>query len=123
MHRPALGNAGGNVLRRGTTAPGSGHVGVAGDHAVVVAAGIAHTGGGASAGHPGADRVVGRHRHSGGDAGSAGCGRKDPAHVVIDEVAGQLVTLIAAPITWKTILAGFILFRGFDIVKPPPVRS
>jgi phosphatidylglycerophosphatase A len=52
-----------------------------------------------------------------------GCGRKDPSHVVIDEVAGQLVTLIACPIGWQALLAGFILFRGLDIVKPPPVRS
>ena len=52
-----------------------------------------------------------------------GCGRKDPSHVVIDEVAGQLVTLIACPIVWPALLAGFILFRVFDIVKPPPVRS
>ncbi len=52
-----------------------------------------------------------------------GCGKKDPSHVVIDEVAGQLVTLIACPIGWQALLAGFILFRVFDIVKPPPVRS
>ena len=52
-----------------------------------------------------------------------GCGRKDPSHVVIDEVAGQLVTLIACPIVWPALLAGFILFRVFDIVKPPPVRQ
>jgi phosphatidylglycerophosphatase A len=52
-----------------------------------------------------------------------GCGRKDPSHVVIDEVAGQLVTLIACPIVWRALLAGFILFRVFDIVKPPPVRQ
>jgi phosphatidylglycerophosphatase A len=52
-----------------------------------------------------------------------GCGRKDPSHVVIDEVAGQLVTFIACPITWQALLGGFILFRIFDIVKPPPVRS
>ena len=52
-----------------------------------------------------------------------GCGEHDPSHVVIDEVAGQLVTLIACPIVWQALLAGFILFRGFDIVKPPPVRS
>ena len=51
-----------------------------------------------------------------------GCGTKDPSHVVIDEVAGQLVTLIACPILWKPLLAGFILFRAFDIVKPPPIR-
>lgn len=48
---------------------------------------------------------------------------KDPSHVVIDEMAGQLVTLIAAPVQWKTLLLGFILFRCFDIVKPPPVRQ
>jgi phosphatidylglycerophosphatase A len=50
-------------------------------------------------------------------------GSKDPQFVVIDEVAGQLITLIAAPLGWKTFLAGFILFRAFDIVKPPPVRQ
>ena len=48
---------------------------------------------------------------------------KDPQFVVIDETAGQLITLIAAPLTWKSLLAGFILFRIFDILKPPPVRQ
>ena len=52
-----------------------------------------------------------------------GCGKKDPSHVVIDEVAGQLLTLVACPIVWQALLVGFILFRAFDIVKPPPVRS
>jgi phosphatidylglycerophosphatase A len=52
-----------------------------------------------------------------------GCGKKDPSHVVIDEVAGQLVTLIACPIVWPALLAGFILFRVFDILKPPPIRA
>lgn len=47
---------------------------------------------------------------------------KDPQFVVIDEVAGQLITLIAVPLGWKTFLAGLILFRVFDILKPPPVR-
>jgi phosphatidylglycerophosphatase A len=50
-------------------------------------------------------------------------GIKDPQMVVIDEVAGQLITLIAAPVSWKTLLAGFILFRAFDTTKPPPVRQ
>lgn len=49
--------------------------------------------------------------------------KKDPQFVVIDEVAGQLITLIGAPLAWKTFLAGFILFRAFDILKPPPVRQ
>jgi phosphatidylglycerophosphatase A len=50
-------------------------------------------------------------------------GQTDPSHVVIDEMAGQMVTLIAAPVRWKTLLLGFILFRCFDILKPPPVRQ
>jgi len=49
-------------------------------------------------------------------------GLKDPQFVVIDEVAGQLVTLIAVPLGWKTFLVGLILFRIFDILKPPPIR-
>lgn len=49
-------------------------------------------------------------------------GKKDPQFVVIDETAGQLIALIAAPVAWKSLLAGFILFRAFDIVKPPPIR-
>jgi phosphatidylglycerophosphatase A len=56
--------------------------------------------------------------------------KKDPSQVVIDEVAGQLVTLIACPITasagaaiWKPALTALILFRVFDILKPPPVRQ
>jgi phosphatidylglycerophosphatase A len=52
-----------------------------------------------------------------------GSGIKDPQFVVIDEVAGQMVALIAVPLAWKTFLAGFILFRFFDILKPPPVRQ
>ncbi len=53
---------------------------------------------------------------------SRASGSKDPQWVVIDEVAGQLIALIAVPISWKSLLLGFILFRGFDIVKPPPLR-
>ncbi|MGH9501100.1 MAG: phosphatidylglycerophosphatase A family protein [Terriglobales bacterium] len=54
---------------------------------------------------------------------SRATGLKDPQFVVIDEVAGQLIALVGAPLAWKTLLLGFILFRGFDIVKPPPVRQ
>jgi phosphatidylglycerophosphatase A len=49
-------------------------------------------------------------------------GFKDPQFVVIDEVAGQLVALIAVPLAWKTLLGGLILFRVFDIWKPFPIR-
>ena len=50
-------------------------------------------------------------------------GREDPGHVVIDEVAGQLVALIAMPAQWPYALLSLVLFRFFDIVKPPPVRQ
>jgi phosphatidylglycerophosphatase A len=54
-------------------------------------------------------------------------GRKDPGHVVIDEVVGQMVTFLSVSyrvrLTWKWLLAGFMLFRIFDILKPPPVRN
>lgn len=50
-------------------------------------------------------------------------GTTDPGPVVIDEVMGQCVTLVAAPFSWKVALAGFFLFRAFDIVKPPPARQ
>ena len=56
-------------------------------------------------------------------AAAQASGVKDPQFVVIDEVAGQWITLLFAPVSWKTLLTGFILFRGFDIVKPPPVRQ
>jgi phosphatidylglycerophosphatase A len=50
------------------------------------------------------------------------CKRDDPSHVVIDEVAGQMLTLVGAPLTWKAQIAGFVLFRAFDILKPFPIR-
>ncbi len=49
-------------------------------------------------------------------------GRKDPGHVVIDEVAGQLVALLGLAPTWPHALLGLLLFRAFDITKPPPIR-
>jgi phosphatidylglycerophosphatase A len=49
-------------------------------------------------------------------------GKGDPSHVVIDEVAGQMITFIAVPLNWRCLLAGLILFRVFDITKPFPIR-
>jgi phosphatidylglycerophosphatase A len=50
-------------------------------------------------------------------------GREDPGHVVIDEVAGQLIALIAIPADWRHAALSLLLFRLFDILKPPPVRQ
>lgn len=49
-------------------------------------------------------------------------GVEDPSFVVIDEVSGQFLAFAAVPLGWKTLLAAFILFRAFDIWKPPPLR-
>ena len=50
-------------------------------------------------------------------------GSFDPPSIVIDEVCGMLASFLFVPIRWQTLLAGFVLFRFFDIVKPPPIRS
>ncbi len=50
-------------------------------------------------------------------------GREDPGHVVIDEVAGQLIALIAIPADWQHAAISLLLFRIFDILKPPPIRK
>ncbi|MFB3920319.1 MAG: phosphatidylglycerophosphatase A [Terriglobia bacterium] len=50
-------------------------------------------------------------------------GRVDPGQVVIDEVVGQLLTFLLWPsASWKWLIAGFVLFRIFDIIKPFPAR-
>ena len=50
-------------------------------------------------------------------------GRKDPGFVVIDEVAGQLVSLILIRPDWKHAALALLLFRLFDIFKPWPIRK
>jgi phosphatidylglycerophosphatase A len=46
----------------------------------------------------------------------------DSPHIVIDEVAGYLVTVVWLPRTWQTVVFGFIIFRILDISKPGPIR-
>lgn len=50
---------------------------------------------------------------------------EDPSRVVIDEVVGQWITLLAVPavFSWWHVLAAFVLFRFFDIVKPLGVQK
>lgn len=48
---------------------------------------------------------------------------KDPGSIVIDEMAGMFVTLFGLAFSWKTALAGFVIFRILDILKPFPVRQ
>ncbi len=48
-------------------------------------------------------------------------GKPDHPAIVIDEVAGLLITLAAVSLTWCHALAGFLLFRILDILKPPPI--
>jgi len=52
-------------------------------------------------------------------------GNKDPSEAVVDEVIGQLITFMFVPfgISWPFVLAGFLLFRLFDIWKPYPIDA
>ncbi len=55
-------------------------------------------------------------------------GHKDPHAIVIDEVAGQMVSLLFLPALFSmksmaAYIAGFFIFRFFDILKPPPVKQ
>lgn len=54
---------------------------------------------------------------------SRASGRKDPQIVVVDEVAGQLIALIGCPFDLRHGLICLVLFRLFDMTKPPPVRQ
>ncbi|MGB1177348.1 MAG: phosphatidylglycerophosphatase A, partial [Candidatus Puniceispirillaceae bacterium] len=49
-------------------------------------------------------------------------GSKDASDIVIDEVAGQWITLLVVPFDWRWWIAAFVAFRLFDILKPGPVR-
>jgi phosphatidylglycerophosphatase A len=50
-------------------------------------------------------------------------GTEDNQHIVIDEVAGYLVTVIPVDrSSWAPLAVGFVLFRVLDSVKPPPIR-
>ncbi len=48
-------------------------------------------------------------------------GGSDPGYIVIDEIAAQILVLAVAPLAPLPYLAGFVLFRLFDIAKPWPV--
>jgi len=49
-------------------------------------------------------------------------GVHDHGSIVWDEIVGLMITMIAVPMTWQSMLAGFVLFRLFDIVKPWPIK-
>lgn len=50
-------------------------------------------------------------------------GKPDPGAFILDELAGQLLVFIAVPISWRSLLLGFLYFRFLDIIKPFPVRE
>ncbi len=50
-------------------------------------------------------------------------GIADASPIVIDEVAGYLVTMAFVPFSWPAALAGFVLFRVFDVLKPWPASA
>jgi phosphatidylglycerophosphatase A len=48
---------------------------------------------------------------------------KDSGHIVIDEVCGYMISVLFLPKTTSYLIAAFVLFRIFDILKPPPIRK
>ena len=50
-------------------------------------------------------------------------GSGDSPVIVVDEVAGFLLTTAFIPFTWSALAGGFFLFRFFDILKPPPIKT
>ena len=56
------------------------------------------------------------------DAAERALGRKDPGAIVVDEVAGMIVSVLGVPLTLPVLAAGFLLFRVFDVVKPFPAN-
>lgn len=50
-------------------------------------------------------------------------GTKDPGAIVIDEVAGMMLSVLVVPLTVPVAVLAFLLFRVFDIVKPAPARQ
>jgi phosphatidylglycerophosphatase A len=58
----------------------------------------------------------------GGNIAEHHFGRTDPGQVVIDEVMGMLITLFLNPVGWLGAIAGFFLFRLFDVIKPYPAN-
>ena len=50
-------------------------------------------------------------------------GERDSGHIVIDEFAGYLVSVLFLPLTAGYLIAAFFLFRFFDILKPSPIRN
>jgi phosphatidylglycerophosphatase A len=50
-------------------------------------------------------------------------GGKDPGAIVVDEVAGMAVSVLALPLTPAVLAAAFVLFRVFDVVKPYPANA
>ena len=49
-------------------------------------------------------------------------GGRDPSSIVIDEIAGMVVTLLGIPLTPFSLVLGFLVFRAFDILKPFPIH-
>jgi len=56
------------------------------------------------------------------DEGARHFQRDDPGQVVIDEVAGQLLTLLLTGVGWIGAIVGFFIFRVLDVIKPFPAR-
>ncbi|MGE5301522.1 MAG: phosphatidylglycerophosphatase A [Acidobacteriota bacterium] len=57
------------------------------------------------------------------DAAEKAIGQTDSGHIIIDEFIGYLVSVVFVPRTYGYLVAAFLLFRFFDILKPFPIRT
>jgi phosphatidylglycerophosphatase A len=57
------------------------------------------------------------------DEAERALGTKDPGAIVVDEVAGMTISVLTLPLTLPVLVAGFVLFRIFDVVKPFPAGA
>lgn len=57
------------------------------------------------------------------DGAERALGTKDPGAIVVDEVAGMTISVLTLPLTLPVLVAGFVLFRIFDVVKPFPAGA
>ena len=54
---------------------------------------------------------------------AADAGQDDPQRIVVDEAFGQFLALVLVPARWPPVVAAFLFFRFFDIIKPGPIRK
>ena len=117
-----MGMAGGHLLRGGDAASRARHLGVAGRGSVVGGDSERDSGAAAQPGGIHRGSIGNGDRHSGSHPLRARRRRQRSAAGSHRRSSRAVAHPCAAPLAWKPLAAGFILFRAFDILKPWPIR-